>query len=75
MFILIRIVLVFLVGFLLSLGMDSIAYFFKYVPSDNVSFMQYFYGSELLTCAIGVGILFTIMFLPFMGKRNESPAN
>lgn len=75
MIILIRVVLVFLIGLLFSLGIDSLAYFFKFVPSDNVSFIQYFYGSELLTCAIGVGILFTIMFVPYMGKRNESTTN
>jgi len=68
----IRVVLAFLIGFVLSLGLDSLAYFFKYIPSDNVSFVQYFYGSELLTCAVGVGILFIIMFVPCIGKRNES---
>lgn len=75
MILLIRVVLVFLIGLLFSLGLDSLAYFFKYMPSDNVSFMQYFYGSELLTCAIGVGILFIVMFVPYMGNRNESRAN
>lgn len=75
MYTLIAVVLTFLCGFLLSLGLDSLAYFFKYMPSDNVSFVQYFYGSELLTCAVGVGILFIIMFVPCIGNRNESTTN
>lgn len=72
---LIVIVLAFLIGFLLSLGMDSIAYFFKYVPSDNVSFIQYFNGSELLTCAVYTGIIFIVMVSPYIGVRNESTTN
>lgn len=75
MYTLIVAVLTFLCGFLLSLSLDSLAYFFKYMPSDNVSYMQYFYSSELLTCAGGVGILFIIMFVPCIGKRNESTTN
>lgn len=65
----------FLFGFLLSLSADSIAYFYKYDPSENVSYMQYFHGSELLTCAVLTGILtmaVSILFIIDWSKGDES---
>lgn len=69
------VVISFLFGFLLSLCADSIAYFYKYVPSENVSYMQYFHGSELLTCAVLTGtitMVAAILFIIDWSKGDES---
>lgn len=76
--ILLRALVGFLIGFLLSLSMDSIAYFIKYIPSDNVSYSQYFKSSELLYCAVMVGImtLAVATCITFnWSQKNESTTN
>jgi hypothetical protein len=61
--------IVFIISALVSMMLDTIAYYVRFVPSDNISIYRYFERIELLTSATFVGIIVSLAFNLFIWKQ------
>lgn len=62
-------VILFIIVGLVSLSLDTIGYYIRYVPSDHYTYSQYFSQNELLTSAAYLAIVVVMTFNLFVWEK------